>query len=91
MRIWIIQRGDDNIGFCPVIETARLTEEEAETYVAEQERMALGVGDEASYWTIVDVEMPLSLAREMATPAKTLSCDSAHPPDPEYLRRHFGG
>jgi hypothetical protein len=60
MRLFIIQRGDDNIGFCPVIETARLTEEEAETYVAEQERMALGMGDEASYWTIVDVDLPLS-------------------------------
>jgi hypothetical protein len=59
MRIWVILRGDDNIGFCPVVDTARLTEEEAEAYVAEQERIALGTGDEASYWTIVDVEMPL--------------------------------
>jgi hypothetical protein len=60
MRLFVITRGDDNIGFCPVIETARLTEEEAETYVAEQERMALGVGDEASYWTIVDVDLALN-------------------------------
>jgi hypothetical protein len=67
MRIWVILRGDDNIGYCPVIETARVTEEEAETYVAEQERMALGVGDESCYWTIVDVEMPLTLAREAVT------------------------
>jgi hypothetical protein len=59
MRIFIVLRGDDNIGFCPVVDTARITEAEAEAYVAEQESLALGCGDEASYWTIVDVDLPL--------------------------------
>jgi hypothetical protein len=59
VRLWIGLSGDDNIGFCPVVDTARITEAEAEAYVAEQERIALGTGDEASYWTIVDVDLPL--------------------------------
>jgi hypothetical protein len=67
MRVFVITRGDDNIGYCPVIETARVTEAEADAYVAEQEMIALGTGDESCYWTIVDVEMPLTLAREAVT------------------------
>lgn len=60
MRIWVVLRGDDNVGFCPVVDTVRVTEEEAETYVAEQEALALGCGDESSYWSIIDAEMPLT-------------------------------
>lgn len=59
VRLFVILRGDDNVGFCPVVDTVRITEAEAESYVAEQERLALGCGDEASYWTIVDAELPL--------------------------------
>lgn len=67
MKVFVIMRGDASVGFCPVIETARVTDTEAKAYIAEHERTALQTGDDETYWVAVQTDMPLALAREMAT------------------------
>lgn len=64
MLVFIVMRGDDNVGYCPVVDAVRLTEEEAEAYVVKQEMLALASGDEGTYWTIVEEDMPLTEARD---------------------------
>lgn len=65
MKVFVIVRGDASVGFCPVIETARITDTEAQEYIAEQEVMALQTGDDETYWVAVETDMPLRRAREV--------------------------
>jgi len=62
MRIYLVVRHED--GQCPFPEEARCTYEEADEYCAELETLYSAAGDEVTTWTVEEIEMPLSHARE---------------------------
>jgi hypothetical protein len=67
MKVQVILRREED-WTCPEVETARLTVEEAEAYVAAQELLYPEDGEEAVYFFIEEVDMKLGLARELVTP-----------------------